>query len=397
MIRFRRLFFHDMGRKALALVLAGVVWHQVNQGITEEQVFELTVESAALDAPHEGGKLSIRLPSHWLLADSGPGQLSFRFKGPRVQLERFLATNPSATFTPFLPQPGEGQDELLLLHNLTPLDLEWNPSQQARVFLEAAEEANRNWLQDGLRLELKSETEIPLRSWMVQVEGPGPPESHRAVVEEMSFGVDQVRITGPISAVRELEDLLMAVQQGGSGAMTLTPSLLEALAIPENRRTTLSLALGLNPEWGRRGLTMTPATVSVTLPLRNRSPQSFTWLPDGSKLLVIGAAESVWELNSPWNPPSITTTLEDLPGLSITRFDQQWGLDNIVFFVDLTSVRNDTQEEHPKVTVQWMLSDENLGDEEKALRYRALKLIPSAGNEEEFRTITLRRKPQQNP
>ena len=69
----RRIFFHDMGRKFLALALATFAWWQVGQSVAEDRTHNFTIVTVDHSQTPAAHSLQIKIPDGWELVSPEPG------------------------------------------------------------------------------------------------------------------------------------------------------------------------------------------------------------------------------------------------------------------------------------------------------------------------------------
>lgn len=402
MIHLRRLLWHDLGRKVLALVLALFVWLQTYAAVVDQRDYSMQIKVGDQtgvgeeQAPIEPGTLTIQVPSSWVLMSPKEGEsVNLRFSGPRDELNQFLSSNPGAIYK---PDSNSLMQERSLLENPTPLDLKWLAGDTAKRFLEPMEEANNNWMISGVRLVKKEIMTVELRPWMVEVSGDGPAPTHKAILNELSFpNLTTVDIEGPFEGVQALEQsirnyisLLEVAERDNVPVTESPPRVLEVLNVPANRRDSLVDSLQLAAELRNQGIIMSPEWVEASLPIRIENPTQVEWQPAQEMLQLIGKDRDSWEIRS-WNPPPIKAFVEENYYFSTSTITETWLTKRIALVVNVDSIPAQTEEKFHRLRLDWFLSA-NMSDAEKEQYYSALRLVPAQGNEDSFWMVDIRRK-----
>jgi len=341
---WRRLFSKDLGRKILALLLACTVWWWVNQRITVSSETSFVVKEVRNAGQPELGTLGIRPPQGWQLARPIPGtEVRFWFEGARERLQQFLEGEPAALYdadSGFV-DPGPNVHSTTL--EVEPEKLRWRRPDDALALLDPVG-ANQHTL--VLHLERRRSMELAMNPQIVRVMGTVS-AGYRALSEHMSLSETAITLSGPFSRVEELARKISLWEAGNGPA----PLLLEPLQI-DGTRADIERTLHLHASLTAEGLSLTPESVKVLLPIVLDGRQPISFIPEA--LMALGSAEEgLWD--SHFNPGSWTAELINHPDLRQIEFSQAWVNRHLRLFLALNELPTGATEYD--LSVHWTLVD----------------------------------------
>jgi len=362
----RRFFLHDLGRKALALGLASLLWWQVNQTITVERTVTLVVDESLTGRPGETNVLRLVAPEGWVLSVPRPGEaVQIVFKGPNSQLEGFLASC-SASLTLALPQ-GESP---YLLTAIDAASLDWTRPDEAKFFLAGIDRSRR---EIAIQLDRRADVWLDLAPGMVPVRGAASP-GYEVRPAELAFrDVTRIHLEGPQRTVKEITDQVSAAR-ANNGEM---PALFDTLDA-SGARSDVGAELGLDATFAERRLSIQPASVRVQLPVRRSEPSLVGLTLAAADVHLIGEpAGGLWAVAD--FQREFQVELHDEPGLALT-FDENWVATHLFFYVPLWSITSDAVDTQ-QVRVQWAFWGAADATQEAQLK-RALQVRAVAGEQD---------------
>ena len=374
MIRWRRLFLHDMGRKGLALCLAVFVWGEVNKKIGEESWHGFTVVTVPTDSPAVPRNMSIQvvIPEGWILLEPKPDeQVHLHFDGPESSINSYLERQCAASFVPAF------SDELGAEPTFTvsPRDLNWLNQEESDRFLlnEVGGQKDSDETQLSFRFAREIKEPVPLIPQYVETAGVLP-DGYTLDRGGITFSPSQVTIRGPEIEIAEFAKALDAFDpEAGT-----PPTLLDPVTLGRSTREFESI-VGIADALSDRGLVMEPETVSVTLPVLVQARVQFR--PRTPELLGSAADGSQWEVV--WLDRQWEATMSQAPGQ--LPFDKEFAEEKIFFFAYLDDLPADPPREFD-LPLQWTVKGK---DPEIRKKMNALlKLRQPTG---EDLTVTVRR------
>lgn len=316
MNRLRRLFLHDLGRKALALVIAVFVWWRVALSIAVTQSHNFQVIQVAETGTPVDHSLEIEAPEGWLLVTPRSGSSSpIRFKGTVDDLTDFFELQCAATYKAIF-NAGDSDDNFTI--NVTPEELEWLRPSNAKVLLSEVGEQKAGEQKAGeqkltLEFERAGTYHLPLAPGHVDIVG-SPRDSFEVVRDGIVFDPNGVTLSGPVSEVRGIEQL---TQKG---------DLLTKLQIPIDAAQDMRRILRLSDTARANGLVMVPEVISVVVPIRANYPLADTgWAPRESAFHMVGTPPSApaeglaWTFDPPTGAWRVNYRPE--PGLTLSPRD----------------------------------------------------------------------------
>ena len=369
----RRIFFHDMGRKFLALALATFAWWQVGQSVAEDRTHNFTIVTVDHSQTPAAHSLQIKIPDGWELVSPEPGtSVAIAFQGAPANLAAFFASQCAATFEPLLDATSGETTKTVDLISLD--ELNWlKPSEASRLLKDLSSQSFRNF-----RFERRREATLALNPTLVTVQG-NPADVYEAHQEEISFDPTQVRISGPHAAVEEALGRLESLRLGFPGAGIFTP-----IEIPNNRRDSLKAVVRLADSLSRRGVRMFPAQVAVRVPIRHQQGEPITWVPSADQLHGVGKAmEGEWALGA-WSATPWLAELTDSTLLGV-QFDEGWVRAHILLLVPLSQIPTGAVDGF-ELAIGWHL----VGIDNDDLRQQLLRSLRVRPQNEEDRMVSMK-------
>ena len=369
----RRLLFHDMGRKILALALAAFAWWQVGQSVAEDRTHNFTVVTVNHSQTPAAHSLQIKIPDGWELVSPEPGtSVTIAFHGAAANLAAFFASQCAATFEPILDATSGETTKTVDLLSLDELD--WlKPSEASRLLKDLGSQSFRNF-----RFERRREATLALNPTLITVQG-NPADAYEVHQENIFFDPTQVRIFGPHAAVEEALGRLESLRLGFPGAGIFTP-----VEIPDNRRDTLKAIVGLTDSLTRRGVRMFPPQISVRVPIRHQKGEPITWVLSAGQLHGVGkASEGEWALGT-WSATPWLAELTDSTLLGV-QFDENWVREHILLLVPLSQIPAGAVDGF-ELAIGWHL----VGIDNDSLRQQLLQSLRVRPQNEEDRMVSMK-------
>ncbi|RMH01154.1 MAG: hypothetical protein D6702_12205 [Planctomycetota bacterium] len=326
MIRLRRLFLHDLGRKLLALFLAVLTWWWASGQITETDRLEFTVSLGGAPGVAGRSSLTILKPDGWILTKPAVGdRVVITLRGERAGLARVKA-GLGAGYDPRAALAGQVRENPGLDVQTVRLrldDLDWNNPDAADFVLDQEDEPIL------LTFERERSVEVDVEPAMLDLRGRVHP-NYELVPAEAELSPNRVRLTGPLSRVQALEEALAAWRSGeGDG-----PGLFEPIDL-SGATGDLVLPVRLAPFWADT-VGIEPPRLTAHLPIREHMPDPVEFDMPAPQLLFAGIPGT-----EGWEPSGAPLgrwrlSFDRLPGFRPpTDVDEDWIRDHLVFFVDL--------------------------------------------------------------
>ena len=366
MIRVRRLFLHDMGRKLLALGLACLTWWYVHNQITDERPESFDIAVSAAPVSPTSGSLTIFEPDGWVLTGPALGSnVEIALKGEQGRLDRLLASGVGATFDPepALIRLVSRSPELLTQQvQLQLRELEWNIPDAAGFVDETMTGAIL------LTFEREQSLEVDLKAAMLVLAGEVNAnfELRRG---QASIEPNRVTLRGPASRMAELGRRLAEWRAGAEERPI--PDFLGELNV-DGATGKLIAAVRLSPAWAD-DIHMEPEVVTASVPVVERLPDPVEFdMPDPYLFNAGVAGTEGWGLAG--NPLGLwRLSFDPLPGFRPPPdVDVDWIREKLVFFVNLEELANLDRTEHD-LPLHWRY----VGEDRREQMNDALRIEPS--------------------
>ncbi len=377
-MKLRGIFFHDLGRKGLALGLGLVLWFWADNRVTQKQGHSFKIVTGDEVTAPENNTIQVQVPPGWILVAPKPGSnIQVLFEGPRSTLENFFKSQCAASYR---AEFSAEQEVSIFQVPLRPRDLSWQRPQDAQVLLGSVPPKEQPL--EELRFERRRVVPVDLTSEMVRIQG-DPAESFAVESAKIRFTPSRVEIDGPTTEVDQLRRRLKAMVEG-----TEPEAVFLDLVNVDGARRDLTSSVALDPSLLQTGIRMEPERVLVSLPLRLKEPVRVEFFPEDDGLLYLfGKAPggSTWTPKPLRRKPWVAQLLSD-EGLPET-FDRQWVTSHVRLLADLSQVKVEAKE-YP-LKIEWTLFGL-----EKGVRDLYLKQMTITPEGEEDWTVTVVQNPQ---
>jgi len=377
-VKLRGIFFHDLGRKGLALGLGLVLWFWADNRVTQKQGHSFKIVTGDEVTAPENNTIQVQVPPGWILVAPKPGSnIQVLFEGPRSTLENFFKSQCAASYR---AEFSAEQEVSIFQVPLRPRDLSWQRPQDAQVLLGSVPPKEQPL--EELRFERRRVVPVDLTSEMVRIQG-DPAESFAVESAKIRFTPSRVEIDGPTTEVDQLRRRLKAMVEG-----TEPEAVFLDLVNVDGARRDLTSSVALDPSLLQTGIRMEPERVLVSLPLRLKEPVRVEFFPEDDGLLYLfGKAPggSTWTPKPLRRKPWVAQLLSD-EGLPET-FDRQWVTSHVRLLADLSQVKVEAKE-YP-LKIEWTLFGL-----EKGVRDLYLKQMTITPEGEEDWTVTVVQNPQ---
>ena len=356
MIRMRRLFLHDMGRKLLALALAVTTWWFVNDQITVTRTESFGLAVTDTPSPASGRSLTVLLPDGWVLTEPALGSdIEIAFEGERGRLDSILASGLGAFYDP--------EDDLLRLVAPSPEttnhtvhvaleDLKWNvPDAAAAVFEDRTDKID-------LTFELEDSLVVDLDPAMLHLKGEVNP-NFELRASQVSLKPSQATFTGSFSRVQMLERRLEEWQ-----ALEVKEPLLfflESVDV-EGETSSVTASVSLSSSWASH-IHMDPPSVLATLPVLQKLPDPVEFDMGEPVLTRRVAGTEDWEWSG--DPLGLwRLSFDPLPDFRPPDdVDEVWIRENLMFFVDLEPLAGIDDLTEQDLPLRWAYIGEDRPDQ----------------------------------